>query len=125
MKHLRRFNEELSIDDPENFDSEDISRSLADWWISCEEALPKPNQVVIVYAKESQMADYSICTFLKGISSEERKQMAGTERALTFKAADEHSNNRKPYCWKKFGPGTYFGQDVTHWMPLPSAPDTI
>ena len=125
MKHIRKFNEELSIDDPENFDSEDISRSLADWWISCEEALPKPNQVVIVYAKESQMADYSICTFEKGISMEERRQMDGTERALRFKAADEHSNNRKPYCWRKFGPGTYFGQEVTHWMPLPSAPDTI
>jgi hypothetical protein len=125
MKHIRKFNEELSIDDPENFDSEDISRSLADWWISCEEALPKPNQVVIVYAKESQMADYSICTFEKGISMEERRQMAGTERALRFKAADEHGNNTNPYCWRKFGPGTYFGQDVTHWMPLPSAPDTI
>lgn len=125
MKYLKRFNEELSIEDPENFDSEDISRSLADWWISCEEALPKPDQIVIVYAKESQMFDYGICTFQKGISMEEREQMDGTQRALTFKAADEYNNNRKPYCWKKFGPGTYFGQDVTHWMPLPSAPDTI
>lgn len=131
MKHIRKFNEELSIDDPESFDSEDVSRSLADWWISCEEALPKPNQVVIVYAKESQMADYSICTFQKGISIEERKQMAGSDsnillqRSLTYTASDEHNNNRKPYCWKKFGPGTYFGQEVTHWMPLPSAPDTI
>lgn len=126
MKYLKRFNEELSIDDTENFDSEDISRSLADWWISCEETLPKPNQVVIVYAKESQMADYSICTFEKGISMKERTQMAGTQRALIIKAADEHDNNRKPYCWKrKLSPGSYFGQDVTHWMPLPSAPDTI
>lgn len=125
MKHIRRFNEELSIEDLENFDLDDISRSLADWWISCDQALPKPDQDVIVYAPESQIANYSICTFEKGISMEERKQMTGTQRALTFKAADEHSNNRKPYCWRKFGPGTYFGQDVTHWMPLPSEPGSI
>ena len=126
MKHLRKFNEELSIDNPETFDSQEVSDSLSDWWIDCNEALPKPNQVVIVYAPKSQMYSFCVCKFEKGISTEERKQLAGTERALTFKASDEHSNNRKPYCWSKAGgPGTYFGQDVTHWMPLPSDPETI
>lgn len=123
MKHIRRFNEELSVDD--TFDSEEISSSLADWWISCEDHLPKPNQDVIVYVPKSQMQDYSICTFLKGISLEERKEMNGNERARTIKDADESGNNKKPYCWKRRGPGTYFGQEVTHWMPLPSKPGTF
>jgi hypothetical protein len=126
MEHIKRFNEELSINDPENFDSEDVSRSLSDWWIDCNESLPKHNQLVVTYAPESQMTKVNICEFKKGISKKEREQMGGTERARTIKACDEEGNNRKPYCFKvSGGPGQYFGQEVTHWMPLPSDPDTI
>jgi hypothetical protein len=132
MKHIKKFNEELSVDNPENFDSEEVSMSLSDWWISCDDALPKHNQLVVTYAPESQMSKVNICEFKKGISKEERKQMSGgyayvdTERARRIKVGDEDGNNRKPYCFKvSGGPGQYFGQEVTHWMPLPSDPGTI
>ena len=123
MKQIKKFNELLSNED---FNSEDISMSLSDWWISCDEVLPKNHQVVIIYSPSSQMGKVNICEFKKGISKEERKQMGGTERARTTKTGDEEGNNRKPYCFKvSGGPGQYFGQEVTHWMPLPSDPGTI
>ncbi len=28
-------------------------------------------------------------------------------------------NNRRPYRWKEFGPGSYFGQDFDVWCDLP------
>jgi len=31
-------------------------------------------------------------------------------------------NNKLPYKWHEFGPGQFFGQEITHWMPLPDAP---
>jgi hypothetical protein len=125
MKHLKKYNEALTSSDLENFDSEEISLSLAEYWIPCNVALPENGQKVIIFAPKAQMSTWAICNFEKGISMEERRQMEGTERAITYTAADEHNNNRRPYCWRKMGPGTYFGQDVTHWLPLPKNPEYL
>jgi len=123
MKQIKKFNELLSNED---FNSEDISMSLSDWWISCDEVLPKNHQVVIVYSPSSQMGKVNICEFAKGITKEERKQMGGSDRARSIKPSDEHGSNERPYYFKVHkGPGSYFGQEVTHWMPLPSDPGTI
>ena len=29
------------------------------------------------------------------------------------------------YKWDIQGPGSYFGQDVTHWMLIPDSPDVF
>ena len=110
----------------EEFETDNISQSLSDWWISCDEQLPENNQKVIIYSPKSQMPKINICRFEKGISAKEREELklTGDERWRTFSGADEHANNRKPYKWDVQGPGHYFGQDVTHWMPIPDSPDS-
>lgn len=39
-------------------------------------------------------------------------------RYKVYKEEDEDGNNLKPYCWETFGADTFFGQDITHWMPI-------
>lgn len=111
----------------EEFETDDISQSLSDWWISCDEQLPENRQLVIIYAPKSQMSKINICTFEKGISKKEREELklSGDERHLRYCGADEYANNRKAYKWDVQGPGSYFGQDVSHWMPIPDSPDAF
>ena len=78
----------------------------------------------------------------KGISQEERRKMKSGEipdaeefgyepgkppfvvkRSDSIKAADQEGNNLVPYIWRaRSGPMEWFGQYVTHWMPLPESP---
>jgi hypothetical protein len=109
-------------------------------WISVEDKLPKPDQMVLIYAGNyRQSQKYDVVKFEKGISQEERQQMKDglladegvnvysnghqvvAKRSSMFTASDEEGNNTKPYSWSNL-PMRYFGQDVTHWMPLPSPP---
>ena len=42
-----------------------------------------------------------------------------------IEAGDEYSNNKRPYRWiVSNGPGSFFGQEVTHWLPIPEKPDS-
>ena len=41
-------------------------------------------------------------------------------RSDTYRSCDEHGNNQVPYYWDTFGPDSFFGQDISHWMPIPS-----
>ncbi len=34
--------------------------------------------------------------------------------------APVHGNNLMPYMWDEFGPDSFFGQSITHWMEIPS-----
>ena len=118
------YNESYKVN--EEFKTDDISIGLADFWIPVEEQLPENRQLVIIYAPKSHMSKINICRFEMGISAKEREELklAGDERGITFTGADQHANNRKPYKWEVQGPGSYFGQDVTHWMPIPHSPDS-
>ena len=125
MKHLKKYNEALTSSDLENFDTEEISLSLSEYWIPCDVALPQNGQKVIVYAPKSQMKTFNIVEFERGISSAERSALPkDSKRAITFSGADEHNNNKKPYRWNAH-PGSYFGQDVTHWLPIPKNPEYL
>lgn len=119
-----RYHNESKVN--EEFETDDISQSLSDWWIACDEQLPEDRQLVITYSPKSQMSKINICTFEKGISKTEREELklSGDERHLRYSGADEDGNNRRPYRWKVQGPGSYFGQEVTHWMPIPDSPDS-
>jgi hypothetical protein len=119
MKHLKKYNEVLTSSDLESFDVEEISLSLSEYWIPCDVVLPENGQKVIVYGPSSQMR---IAQFEKGISLAERNALPNdSERAKKWSGADEHNNNKKPYRWN-IHPGSYFGQDVTHWLPIPAKP---
>jgi hypothetical protein len=77
----------------------------------------------------------------KGISKEERELMksgklesktikiidcgglwGGTSRSVPrhniTRAEDEEGNNLVPYNWSSFGVDSFFGQTITHWMPI-------
>jgi hypothetical protein len=42
---------------------------------------------------------------------------------FTSSSCDVHGNNLVPYCWySNYGPGKWFGQEVSHWMELPEPP---
>jgi hypothetical protein len=126
MKYIKLYENFINDEVNEEFETDDISQSLSDWWISCDEQLPENRQLVIIYAPKSQMSKINICRFERGISAKEREELklSGDERWRAYSGSDEHANNRKPYKWDVQGPGSYFGQDVTHWMPIPDSPDS-
>jgi hypothetical protein len=106
-------------------------------WISVEDELPEENKYVLIWVGEVQVARIE-----KGITEEDRDKMrkgeiedkiecgwslpTGTmpsKRSEIYKECDVRWNNLVPYCWKaNGGPMSWFGQDVTHWRPLPENP---
>ena len=81
---------------------------MSDNWIDVNEALPEINQRVIVYAAN----DFTHIS-------------CGGKRirvfAMNFVTDKNGGNNKKLYAWED-GPMKMFGQNVTHWMPIPIAP---
>jgi hypothetical protein len=87
-----------------------------------------------------------VVKLVRGISMEERKLMeegklpsrkeggvhydgdwdkpiyTSNERWKIYKGEDEHGNNLVPYKWEEFGPDSFFGQTITHWMPIEPLP---
>lgn len=96
-------------------------------WIQIEDELPPENKYVLIRHNKTNLFDsddqdgvqFCVAAMRKGISIAERKQLGPTSiRARTYCGADEDGNNRKPYNFTMFGPGSFFGQEVTHWMPI-------
>lgn len=87
--------------------------------------LPKEGQYVIGYFKYKPWFDedsdpkYKIVRLEKGISLEERENLPECERKYTFYGKDEGDNNLRPYRWKEFGPGDFFGQECVAWHEIP------
>lgn len=106
-------------------------------WIPVNERLPKENEYVLIWCGSVQVARIE-----KGISEKEREAMRrgelpdpvirgwsladgwkGTKRSSVYTFGDVYGNNIVPFAWKaNGGPMQWFGQDVTHWMPLPEQP---
>lgn len=105
-------------------------------WISVNDRLPEEKESVMIWDGEWQVAKIE-----KGISEKEREAMKNGEinnpveigwnvtdgyfklkRSEAYRACDEGWNNRVPYCWYVNGKMKLFGQNVTHWMPLPEPP---
>jgi hypothetical protein len=74
----------------------------------------------------------------QGITEEERQEMkAGrrpdpaskywsesegwhdVSRSRMYSFGDVHGNNLVPYAWETFGPASFNGQEITHWMVIP------
>ena len=106
-------------------------------WISVDERLPDEGEYVLIFA-----ASIHVARIEKGITEEQRAKMKNGElpdpeemcftgiegfrmvrRSNLYRSADVFGNNLVPYCWKAHGgPMEWFGQRVSHWMPLPEAP---
>lgn len=107
-------------------------------WISTKDRLPEDGQTVLIFD-----GSVNVAKFERGISKEEREKMKRGEiddpihtgwnladgyfevkRSDSYGRSDEDGNNKVPYCWVALiGPMTWFGQYVSHWMPLPDKPD--
>jgi hypothetical protein len=122
IKHFSKFNETLSKSDLNDFDFDDISMSLSDWWISVEDSLPPSGKKVLIYLKDNNV---SMASIRRGISKIERESLKESDptRYRTYSFADEHDNNKVPYRWRGEGPMDYFGQEVLYWMPIPNKPE--
>lgn len=98
----------------------DLVKQAESKWIPVTERLPEDGQVVLclwwnIHCVESD--NYTVMHFRKGRTAEELKD------AKFFRGCDQWGNNKKPYCWDSVhGALSLFGQDVTHWMPLPEPP---
>ena len=71
--------------------------------------LPNDGQYVLVHIKNRLWTD-------------PRDPFGVFWKVVRFVDRDERKfnpNNKKPYLWREFGPGTYFGQDVDYWIELP------
>lgn len=124
-----------AVDAVENAPTADVEPRAE--WISVEDRLPEEGKYVIVWVGSAQVARIE-----KGITEEERQKMKNGEiedrieygwsqstgfmplkRSDLYKSCDVFGNNLVPYCWKaNGGPMEWFGQNVTHWMPLPEPP---
>lgn len=106
-------------------------------WISVEERLPEENVYVLIAVENS----IQVARIIKGISEEKREKMKNGElpdpeetcfaadkiitlrRSQLYHSGDVWGNNLVPYYWKaNGGPMEWFGQNITHWMPLPEPP---
>lgn len=90
-------------------------------WISVDDRLPEDGQMVLIYdGRAYQWKPTVNCAiFQKGKTAAQLKEEGC--RVISF--ADEYGNNKKPYRWRAvLGPMVWFGQMVTHWMPLPELP---
>lgn len=95
-------------------------------WISVEDGLPEDGTAVLVrYAGDNwgtahKLADgqtrkrwrWQAALFVRGNDAATAKLLG------VYRQEDQDGNNTLPYCWKQFGPGYLFGQDVTHWAAI-------
>ena len=90
-------------------------------WISVKDRLPEDGEILLIYDGDAYQwkPEQSVAKFVKGKSKEQLK----AEGYKTICSADEDGNNKKPYKWVSTNsPMSWFGQMVTHWMPLPHPP---
>ena len=105
-------------------------------WISTKERLPEEGKYVLgrhnmgtwIDDDDQENVNCVVVRLAKGISKKERELMKegklkaalyqGMKRHSVYIGADEHGNNHVPYNWETFGPDSFFGQEITHWIPI-------
>lgn len=91
--------------------------------------MPPANKYILIYLPGKPWGDrddeqgklWRVAKCVYGISQAKRMELSnlGLRRAKIIEECDEFGNNLKPYCFKEFGPGRHFGQEVDIWCELP------
>ena len=114
-------------------------------WISTKERLPEEGKYVLARHNRGTWHDSTdqenvncvVVKLVKGISLKEREAMKGKDKDIqlsppedhgfytitglrsdTYMFGDEEGNNTVPYAWNMFGSDSFFGQAITHWIPI-------
>lgn len=103
-------------------------------WIPTKDRLPDEKKYVLARCVRNNWFDCDdnenvnvvVVKLVKGITLEERQLIAEglcetrheDERNNIYYAEDQYGNNELPYNWTTFGAKSFFGQDITHWMPI-------
>jgi hypothetical protein len=89
----------------------------ADNWIKITDdpaSLPKHGEKVNIFLRDRNI---QTAMFYKGRTFVECKKIN------LYGCADQQGNNLVPYRWyADGGPMSWFGQEATHWQPLPQSP---
>ena len=114
-------------------------------WIKTSDKLPPEGKYVLARHTRGTWHDSSdqenvncvVVKLVKGLSETQRNQMKSGEiddpmvdcfisgrnwpspRSSIYAPGDQYDNNMKPYHWSQFGPDSFFGQAISHWMPIP------
>ena len=85
------------------------------YWTKTSNSLPPAGEWVLVRHKQAgaYMTRYCVAMLCLGRTNEEVK------RTGLIQFADQEGNNHVPYRWDCMGPGSFFGQDISHWMSIP------
>jgi len=106
-------------------------------WISTKDKLPEEGKYVLARhnrgtwndSDDQENVNCVVVKLVKGLSKKDRQLMkegklpdttiyTESERYNIYKSEDEDGNNLVPYKWEMFGPDSFFGQTITHWMPI-------
>ena len=110
-------------------------------WTKTEDKLPPAGKYVIgkhnrgtwIDNDDQKNVNTVVVKLVKGLSISDREKMKSGEiedpihefrdgnsvRSRVYCSEDEDGNNLVPYNWNSFGPDSFFGQTITHWMPIP------
>ncbi len=75
-------------------------------WNKTEEQLP-------------EFGKYVIAKHNRGTWGDSTDQKNVNTVVVKLVRAGIQGNNLKPYKWEEFGPDSFFGQSITHWMEIP------
>ena len=107
-------------------------------WISVKDKLPEEGKYVLGRHSRGTWCDLTdqenvncvVVKLVKGMTWDHRMKMKNGEIPMEYThdgvekwrhqtVNDENvGNNVVPYGWAQFGPDHFFGQDITHWMPI-------
>ena len=102
-------------------------------WIAIQDRLPKEGKYVLARhnrdtwhdSDDQENVNCMVVKLVKGISLKDReylklsKKEKDIKRSKTWRSADEGNNNQRAYYWYSFGCDSFFGQEISHWCPIP------
>lgn len=88
-------------------------------WISVKNHLPNHQQIVLVFAKTQRSVNgYGVATFIESVKMNE--ELSKTPYAHECVDTEKH-----PYYFVSREVKQHTFNNISHWMPLPSAPEEL